>query len=110
MSDFYRYRLRGKELLVGLSETEYDDLYHPKKNVHVIKNVRDAEYIPTDIRQTKEGDYALNRPAERHVLEAQRRQQQQEEEMLKELDKHREYAKDFMLETPKESKKKWWFF
>lgn len=110
MSDFYRYRLRAKEMLVGLSETEYDDLYHPKKNNHIIKNVRDADYIPTDIRLTKEGDFALNRPAERHVLEAQRRQQDQEEQILRELDTHRQYAKEFMLDEQEQPKKRWWFF
>lgn len=86
-SDFYRSQLRLKERFTDLTDEEYMDLYHPKGNNVVIKNVRDAEYIPEDIRKTKEGKLALNRPAERHVLEAQRIQQDQEEQMLREMDK-----------------------
>lgn len=82
-SDFYRARLRVKEKILGLSDVEYSDLYYPKGTNITVKNVRDTDYIPENIRKTKEGDYALNRPAERHVLEAQRIQQQQEEEMLR---------------------------
>lgn len=108
MSDFYRYRLQIKERVVGLSESEYDDLYHPRGANLVLKNVRDAEYIPGDMRKTKEGDFALNRPSEKHVLEAQRIQQQQEEAMLRELDAHRQFAKEFM--TEKQPRKRWWFF
>lgn len=82
-SDFYRARLSWKEKIIGLTDQEYTDLYHPKGSNFVIKNVKDTQYIPEDIRKTKEGDFALNRPAERHVLEAQRIQQQQEEDMLR---------------------------
>lgn len=108
MSEFYRYRLLFKERLVGLTAQEYDDLHHPTPAFSELKNVRDAEYIPDDLRRTKEGEYALNRPSERHVLEAQRVQQQQEEQMLRELDKHRQYAREFMDEP--EKKKRFWFF
>lgn len=110
MSDFYRYRLQIKEKLVGLTEGEYDDLYHPRPAYITLKNVRDSQYIPEDIRKTKEGEFALNRPSERHVLEAQRLQQEQEEQMLRELDKHRQYAKEFMDEAPQQKKKRFWLF
>lgn len=110
MSEFYRKRLEIKERIVGLSEREYDDLYHPKKANIVLKNVRDADYIPPDLRKTKEGDFALNRPSEKHVLEAQRIQQQQEEAMLMELDKHRKFASEFMEEPKEKPKKRWWIF
>ncbi|SGZ47537.1 CIC11C00000005038 [Sungouiella intermedia] len=110
MSEFYRYRLLIKEKLVGLSDQEFDDLYHPKSANIVLKNVRDADYIPEGIRKTKEGEFALNRPSERHVLEAQRMQQQREEEMLRELDTHRQYAKELMSEMEGERKKKKWYF
>lgn len=108
MSDFYRFRLLLKEKVFGLSDTEYDDLHHPKGHGISIKNVPDAQYIPEDIRKTKEGGFALNRPSERHVLEAQRIQQEHEEAMLRELDKHRKYAEEIMGEEKK--KKKWWIF
>lgn len=111
MSEFYRYRLQLKEKMVGLSDQEYDDLYHPKGANIVVKNVRDSDYIPEDIRRTKEGEFALNRPSERHMLEAQRLQQQHEEEMLRELDMHRQYSKEFLGEAePVKQKKKWFFF
>lgn len=110
MSEFYRYRLLLKEKLVGLTDQEFDDLYHPKSANIVLKNVRDTDYIPEDIRRTKEGEFALNRPSERHVLEAQRLQQQREEEMLRELDTHRQYAKSLMSEMEGEKKKKKWYF
>lgn len=111
MSEFYRYRLQIKEKVVGLSDQEYDDLHHPKSANIVVKNVRDTDYIPEDIRRTKEGEFALNRPSERHVLEAQRLQQQREEAMLRELDTHRQYAKELMSEMkPEEKKRKWLFF
>lgn len=110
LSDFYRYRLLIKEKLVGLSETEYDDLYYPKKaNIH-LRNVRDAEYIPESMRLTKEGDFALNRPSEKHVLEAQRLQQEQEEELLRQLDKHRDYAQKFIGDKTVKLRSKWWWF
>lgn len=115
MSDFFRFRLRLKEKLVGLSDQDYDDLYYPREQPKVIRNVRDAEYIPDSIRKTKEGEYALNRPAERHVLEALRIQQQQEEEMLREFEAHRQFAREFE-QTDKgassegKQRKKWWFF
>lgn len=95
-SDFYRARLTWKQKLMGsgsLTDQEYSDLYHPKGSNMVIKNVRDTDYIPEHMRKTREGDLALNRPAERHVLEAQRIQQQQEEDMLR-----------------GDSKKKWYIF
>lgn len=112
MSEFYRYRLKIKENLTGLTDQEYDDLYHPLLANIVVKNVRDAEYIPEDLRKTREGEFALNRPSERHVLEAQRQKQQQEEEMLRELDQHRKYAQELMgeMETEGKKKKKWWLF
>ena len=68
-----------RKLMGGLNEQEYDDLYHPRDSGIVVRNVRDAQYIPEDIRKTSETNYNLNRPSERHVLEAQRIQQEQEE-------------------------------
>ena len=35
----------------GLNEQEYDDLYHPRDSGIVVRNVRDAQYIPEDIRK-----------------------------------------------------------
>lgn len=110
-SEFYRYRLQLKEKISGLTEQEYDDLYHPKSANVVVKNVRDAEYIPEDIRRTKEGEFALNRPSERHVLEAHRLQQEQEEKMLRDLDMHRQYAAELAEEmSPEKKKKRFWLF
>lgn len=111
MSELYRARLKLKERFFGLSNLEHQDLYHPKDANIVLKNVRDAEYIPENMRRTKEGDYALNRPSERHVLEAQRLQQEQEEYLLRELDSHRKYAQQLMAEGASEKKdKRFWFF
>lgn len=108
MSDFYRARLRVKEQLMGLNDEEYDDLYHPKGSGMVVKNVRDTDYIPEDIRRTKEGKFALNRPSQRHVLEAERIQQEQEEQMLRELDEHKKFAQSFLAEEqPAPARKKW---
>lgn len=98
-SDFYRAQLKLKEKLMGgLNEQEYDDLYHPRDSGIVVRNVRDAQYIPEDIRKTSETNYNLNRPGERHVLEAQRIQQEQEEKMLKELDYHKKFAQSVLKE------------
>lgn len=113
MSDFYRARLSVKEKLLGLNDQEYDDLYHPKGANIVVKNVRDSDYIPEGMRKTVEGEYALNRPSERHVLEAQRIQQKQEEQLLREMDEHKKFALSFMdeetpAETEKSQKKKKW--
>lgn len=108
LSDFYRMRLRVKERIMPLSDQDYDDLYHPKSSGIVVKNVRDTDYVPELVRKTQEGEYALNRPSERHVLEAQRIQQQQEEEMLREMEAHKQYLAEFIDEKPK--KKKWWGF
>ncbi|CUM66373.1 uncharacterized protein PRCAT00004037001 [Priceomyces carsonii] len=117
LSDFYRTRLRLKEKIMPLTEEEYNDLHHPKGVNVVIKNVRDSEYIPETLRRTTEGEYALNRPSERHMLEAQRIQQAQEEQILREMDQHRKYAKDLMNEvgndsaptTAENQKRKKWF-
>lgn len=92
-SDFYRFRLKWQEKIMGLNDLEYSDLYHPKGSNLIVKNVRDTDYIPENIRKTTEGEYALNRPAERHVLEAQRIQQQREEDILREMDKAPESRK-----------------
>lgn len=110
MSEFYRMRLRVKEKYFGLSDLEYEDLHHPKDPNIAIRNVRDTDYIPEDIRRTKEGEFALNRPSERHMLEALRLQQEQEERLLRELDMHREYAKEFVREGEPEKKKRFWLF
>lgn len=110
MSDFYRARLILQEKIIGLSDQEYDDLYYPKGTGIVVKNVRDSDYIPEDIRKTKEGEFALNRPSQRHVLEAQRIQQQQEEQMLRELDDHKQFAQEFIGSedgASKNKRKKW---
>ncbi|ODV77835.1 uncharacterized protein CANTADRAFT_55010 [Suhomyces tanzawaensis NRRL Y-17324] len=112
MSDFYRFRLRIKERLVGLTDQDYDDLYHPKGSNVVIKNVRDTDYIPEDIRKTTENEFALNRPSERHVLEAQRLQQEQEENLLREYDMHKQFAAELIRDgdyVPQVDKKKKWF-
>lgn len=105
MSDFYRARLAFQEKFFGLSDEEYEDLYHPKGSGIVVKNVRDADYIPENLRRTREGEYALNRPSQRHVLEAQRIQQEQEEKMLRELDEHKQFASELMAEQ--KDRKKW---
>lgn len=113
MSDFYRARLSLKERVIGLSDQEYDDLHHPKGANIVVKNVKDSDYIPENLRKTVEGEYALNRPSERHVLEAQRIQQQQEEQLLREMDEHKKFAMSFMTdesnagEKEKPERKKW---
>lgn len=111
MSDFYRARLRLQERIIGISDQEYNDLYHPKDAGIVVKNVRDTDYIPEDMRRTKEGQFALNRPSQRHVLEAQRIQQEQEEQMLREFDQHKQYAETLLKESEPEKPKKWfkWF-
>lgn len=106
LSDFYRARLRLKEKLFGLSDEEYQDLHHPKSAPIVIKNVKDAEYIPESIRRTSEGEFALNRPSERHMLEAHRIQQQQEEEYLREQDKIQQ-ATPSEGSSDKKDRKKW---
>ncbi|KAI5962252.1 uncharacterized protein KGF55_003328 [Candida pseudojiufengensis] len=88
-SDFYRSQLRFKERMFGgLNEMEYDDLYHSNQSNTggILKNVKDAQYINEDIRRTNENDFVLNRPSERHILEAQRIQQENEERMLREMD------------------------
>lgn len=119
MSDFYRARLKLKEKWFGLSDQEYNDLHHPKDSNVTIKNVRDADYIPEELRKTHEGQFALNRPSERHVLEANRIQQEQEEAMLREMEMHKNYAKELQKEMEEfdkndssqgSKKKKWWIF
>lgn len=112
MSDFYRARLRVQERIFGLNDEEFDDLYHPKDANMVIKNVRDTDYIPESLRKTAETEYALNRPSERHVLEAQRVQQEQEETMLREMDMHKQYAMELIKDgdyQPQPEKRKKWF-
>lgn len=112
MSDFYRARLRVKEKWFGLNDEEYNDLHHPKSANIAVKNVRDADYIPEDIRRTQEGEYALNRPSERHVLEANRIKQAQEEQLLREMEMHKQFADELRQEMieGETKKKKWWFF
>ncbi|CAN3499736.1 hypothetical protein DICA1_B04302 [Diutina catenulata] len=112
MSDFYRARLRVKEKWFGLNDEEYNDLHHPKSANIAVKNVRDADYIPEDIRRTSEGEYALNRPSERHVLEANRIKQAQEEQLLREMEMHKQFADELRQEMieGETKKKKWWFF
>lgn len=105
-SDFYRSQLWLKErILGGLSEQEYDDLHFPKLGYTVLHSVKDAQYIPDDLRKTQEGEFVLNRPSERHLLEAERIQQEKEEQMLRELDMHRKYAKE--LDNEAKKSKKW---
>lgn len=108
LSEFYKARLKLKESMTTLSDQEYEDLYHTKAAQINIRSVKDTEYIAEDIRKTKEGEFALNRPSERHVLEALRLQQEQEERNLRELDMHRQFAQEFMDEKPK--KKRFWLF
>ncbi|KAI5954471.1 hypothetical protein KGF54_002246 [Candida jiufengensis] len=86
-SDFYRSQLKFKERIMGgLSEVEHDDLYYPNQiSGRYLKNVKDAQYINEDIRKTKENEYVLNRPSERHILEAERIQQENEEKILRGL-------------------------
>ncbi|KAK6465180.1 hypothetical protein DFJ63DRAFT_310280 [Scheffersomyces coipomensis] len=96
MSDFYRARLRLKERFAPLTEEEFDDLYHPKNASLGVRSVRDTDYIPENMRKTTENEYALNRPSERHVLEAQRIQQEQEEQLLREMDKHKKFAMELI--------------
>lgn len=111
LSDFFRFRLSMKEKLTGLTDQEYDDLYHPRRQQKAIRSVRDAEYIPESLRKTKEGDFALNRPAEKHVLLALRIQQEQEEAMLREFELHKQFAKDFVTTDGGEpQKRRWWFW
>ncbi|OBA18942.1 hypothetical protein METBIDRAFT_33582 [Metschnikowia bicuspidata var. bicuspidata NRRL YB-4993] len=111
MSGFYRTRLQLKEKFFGLNNLEYEDLYHPRDTISTVRNVRDTDYIPEELRKTKEGDFALNRPSERHVLEAKRIQQEQEEKLLREFDMHQEFAKQFMEDAPEQKKKKkFWLF
>ncbi|CAK9436870.1 uncharacterized protein LODBEIA_P13920 [Lodderomyces beijingensis] len=81
-TDLYRSQLWVKERLVGLTKQEFDDLHHPQASYAAIKGVKDSMYIPEDMRRTQEGAYALNRPGERHILEAERIQQEMEEEQL----------------------------
>ncbi|CAK7900525.1 hypothetical protein CAAN1_23S01640 [[Candida] anglica] len=113
-SDFYRARLSIKERIFGLDEQEYDDLYHPRESRVIIKKVRDAEYIPEDMRKYKESDMAMHKPSDRHFLEAERIKQDQEEQMLRELDEHRKFALEMLGEDDqqqiKTTKKKWWIF
>ncbi|KAM9904511.1 hypothetical protein OXX69_007524 [Metschnikowia pulcherrima] len=112
MSGFYRTRLQLKERFFGLNNQEFEDLYHPRDATSTIRNVRDTDYIPEEVRRTKEGEFALNRPSERHVLEAKRLQQEQEERLLREYDMHRQFAKELIADAPASDtkKKKFWFF
>lgn len=107
MSDFYRQRLRLQESIFGLSEQEYQDLYHPKGAQSSLKSVRDVDFV----HQTgaAESEFVLTRPSERHVLEAQRMQQDEEERTLRALDEHREFAKQFE-EVEKPARKRFWLF
>lgn len=112
-SDFYRARLQLKERIFGgLSQQEYDDLHHPQQNKVIIKKVRDAEYIPDDMRRNVESDLAMNKPSDRHFLEAERIRQDQEEMMLRELNEHRKYAMEMLgtEDQPQKSTKRWWIF
>ncbi|CAH6720167.1 hypothetical protein CLIB1444_03S05908 [[Candida] jaroonii] len=95
-SDLYRFRISVKERFFKLTDEEYMDLHHPKGVDFKLQSVRDVEYIPDEMKKTKESNLALSKPAEKHVLEAQRIQQQQEEDMLRSMDKP--------------SKKKWGIF
>ncbi|KAI3402973.1 hypothetical protein KGF56_004226 [Candida oxycetoniae] len=79
---FYRSQLWLKEKLFGLTKEQYDDLHFPHQSHTMVKGVKDALYIPEDMRKTQEGQFALNRPSERHILEAERIQQEREEELL----------------------------
>ena len=108
-SDFYRAQLRVKEMLFGLSLEESEDLHHPQEGRVVVKSVRDAQYIPHELRKNVESELALNRPSDKHWLEAERIRQDQEERLLRELDEHRDFAREVMADTPKKTKK-WWFF
>ena len=116
VSDLYRARLRLKERFFDLNDIEYQDLHHPKGANIVLRNVPDAQYIPDHMRKTVEGDYALNRPAARHVLEADRLQQEKEENLLRDLDNQKHFLKNSVPERDdsyqenKESNKKSWFF
>lgn len=107
MSEFYRLRLKLKEEIFGLSDQEYQDLYYPKGAKHALKSIPDSKFVH---QSTAESDFALTRPSERHVLEAQRWQQQEEENTLHTLDEHRKYTKQFMNEENPAPKKKFWFF
>ncbi|WPK27263.1 hypothetical protein PUMCH_004641 [Australozyma saopauloensis] len=106
MSEFYRQRLQWQERFFGLTDQEYQDLYHPKGAQTTLKSVRDVDFVHQDA--TKENQFVLARPSERHVLEAQRLQQEEEERTLRALDEHREFAKQFM--EPEQKKKRFWFF
>lgn len=81
-TDFRRSQLWVKERLVGLTKEEFDDLHYPKDGYNTIKSVKDTQYIPESLRRTREGEYVLNKPSERHVLEAERIQQEREEQEL----------------------------
>lgn len=116
-SSFYRAQLRVREHLFGLSEIEYDDLYHPKAGARTVRSVRDTDYVPEPMRRTVETEYALNRPSERHVLEAHRIQQEREEKMLRDLDMHKQFAAELVRDglvpepAPHDKRKKWfWIF
>lgn len=112
-SEFYRMRLRMQERLFGLSDQDYQDLYHPKGTQHSLKSVRDVDFVHQ--KAAPESEYLLNRPSERHILEAQRSQQEEEEMTLRALDEHREFARHFMEDTnmneeqPKRMKRFWFF-
>ncbi|CAI5757219.1 unnamed protein product [Candida verbasci] len=112
-SDFRRFQLKLKEKIKGgLNEQDYDDLYHPKSAGIVLKNVKDSQYISEDIRRNKEHeDLILNRPSERHILEAERIKQEQEEKMLRDLDLYKQYGNELRdeLDNNDISKKKKWF-
>lgn len=110
MSDFYRARLGLQERIFGqLSDQDNEDLHFPRGSNVVIKNVRDSDYIPEELRRTTENEFALNRPSERHVLEAERYKQEAEEKLLRELDIHKKFGGDLSKEfgIEKQERKKW---
>lgn len=95
----------------GLLSQEYDDLYHPQQNKVVVKKVRDAEYIPPAMRKNVESELVMNKPSDRHYLEAERIRQDQEEAMLRELDEHKRFAREMMAgEATAGARKRWWPF
>ncbi|RLV94718.1 hypothetical protein JA1_001535 [Spathaspora sp. JA1] len=99
-SNTYRSRLNLKEKVLGLNEREHDDLYHPKDSGASVRGVEDSKYLPDSLRKTPENELVLSRPSEKHILEANRIQQQEEEKMLKQLDYHERYLKEFIEKNP----------
>ncbi len=106
-SPFYRWRLRMKETMGGvLTDQQREDLI-PKDRPTSVKLVDNPQLSDSGMN---EGDYALERPARKHIMEAEGITQQREVEMLKSLDiAQAQGVATAPAVTREEKKRKKWF-